>query len=218
LSKARSRALSGIGLLAAAAYLSGLAAGAPWLCLVAKPVPVACLAAWTARQRGRYPRLIALGLLVSLTGDLAIEWRFVAGLGLFLVAHLVYVAAFLEGRPALRPLRALPVLAAMALAYRAVASGLGSLRGAVMIYLIALGTMVWRAAGRVGRAGPATVREWSALLGAVAFAASDSLLALDRFRAPLAGARYAVILLYWAGQLGIALSAASDPAGRASDR
>jgi alkenylglycerophosphocholine/alkenylglycerophosphoethanolamine hydrolase len=200
-------ALSLVGLGAAAVYVLGLASGRPGLCLAAKPMPVLCLALWTLARPGRYARLLAVGLLVSMTADVAIEWSFLAGLGLFLLAHLVYVAAFLVGHPPLRPLRALPVLAALGFAYRVVAPGLGSLKGAVVAYMAAIGTMVWRAAARVGPQGPARAAAWSGLLGAVLFAASDTLIALDRFKAPIPGARYAIILLYWAGQLGIALSA-----------
>jgi uncharacterized membrane protein YhhN len=192
-------ALALVGLGSASAYLAGLAA--------AKPVPVACLALATMAASGRYARLLALGLLVSATADVAIERSFVAGLGLFLLAHLAYVAAFLEGRPPLRPLRALPVLAALGAAFSAVAPGLGPLRLPVIAYMAAIGTMVWRAAARVGRNGPARAAEWSALGGAVLFATSDTLIAIDRFRAPVPGAGIAVIVLYWAGQLGIALSA-----------
>ena len=45
------------------------------------------------------------------------------------------------------------------------------------------------------------------LVGAVLFMLSDTLLALNKFGEPIAGAGYAVILLYWFGQLGIAASA-----------
>ena len=74
----------------------------------------------------------------------------------------------------------------------------------------AIGTMVWRAAARVGQRGAPSPREWSALLGAVAFATSDALIALDRFHGPVPGAHAAIILLYWGGQLGIALSSGAD--------
>lgn len=204
------RLLALVGVTAVAAYVNGLASGRPGLCLAAKPVPVLCLALWTLARPGRYARLLALGLLVSAAADLAIEWRFLAGLGLFLVAHLVYVVAFLEGGTRLRLLRALPVLAAIGIVFRAIAPGLGPLRGPVVAYMAAIGTMVWRAAARVGQRGAPGPREWSALLGAVAFATSDALIALDRFRAPIAGARYGIILLYWGGQLGIALSSEAD--------
>jgi uncharacterized membrane protein YhhN len=196
--------LVAIGSLAASGCLVGRALELPLLAVVAKPVPVLCLALWTAPREGRYPCLVTLGLLLSMAGDVAIEWSFVVGLGLFLLAHLVYIAAFLDGRPPLLAWRALPVVAAIGLVYRVVSPGLGSLRGAVLAYMTAIGTMLWRAAARVD-AWPSPAA--SALLGAVAFAASDSLLALDRFQAPVSGARYAILVLYWLGQLGIALSA-----------
>ena len=67
--------------------------------------------------------------------------------------------------------------------------------------------MVWRAAARVGHSGAPRPGEWAGLGGAILFALSDTLIALDRFHAPLAGVRVPIILLYWAGQLGIARSA-----------
>jgi uncharacterized membrane protein YhhN len=76
--------------------------------------------------------------------------------------------------------------------------------------MAAIGAMLWRAAARVGARGASRRAEWSAIAGAILFAASDTLIALDRFRAEVPGARYAVILLYWAGQLGLALSARRD--------
>jgi alkenylglycerophosphocholine hydrolase len=188
--------------------MTGMESTALWM--VVKPLPVLALALWTATRPGRYPRLLTAGLLVSMVADVAIERSFMAGLGLFLLAHLVYVAAFLTGRPPLRPLRLVPVLAFLAAAYSAVAPGLGSLRGAVIAYMTAIGTMVWRAAARVGRNGPASAAEWSACLGAISFALSDTLLALDRFRAPIAGAHFGIMFLYWAGQLGLALSARGE--------
>ena len=63
--------------------------------------------------------------------------------------------------------------------------------------------MMWRAAARV-RAGESA--GWIALAGALVFGLSDTLLALHRFHAPIA-LPSAIILTYWAGQLGIALSA-----------
>ena len=45
------------------------------------------------------------------------------------------------------------------------------------------------------------------LAGAVAFGASDTIIAFDRFSAPIAGARWPIMTLYWLGQCGIAASA-----------
>jgi uncharacterized membrane protein YhhN len=64
--------------------------------------------------------------------------------------------------------------------------------------------MMWRAAARWGDHPGAT----AALLGAILFGLSDTLIAIDRFRAPIPGApAFAIIVLYWAGQAGIAASA-----------
>ncbi len=48
------------------------------------------------------------------------------------------------------------------------------------------------------------------LLGAVSFGASDTLIAFDRFAAPIPGVRWPIMILYWLGQSGIAASA-QDP-------
>jgi uncharacterized membrane protein YhhN len=45
------------------------------------------------------------------------------------------------------------------------------------------------------------------LAGAVAFGASDTLIAFDRFSAPIPGARWPIMVLYWLGQAGLAASA-----------
>jgi len=54
--------------------------------------------------------------------------------------------------------------------------------------------------------------------GAFSFAVSDTLLALDRFLAAIPHVRHPIMLLYWAGQLGIVLSARPGPASAAAKR
>jgi uncharacterized membrane protein YhhN len=85
--------------------------------------------------------------------------------------------------------------------------GFGDLRPAFVAYAVAIGTMLWRAAARVGHRGAPRPGEWAALGGAILFALSDSLIALHRFHAPIPAANVPIMLLYWAGQLGIAWSA-----------
>jgi uncharacterized membrane protein YhhN len=70
--------------------------------------------------------------------------------------------------------------------------------------MLAIGTMMWRAAARWGDHPAAK----AAVIGAILFGLSDTLIAVDRFRTPLPRAPFAIILLYWAGQAGIAASAA----------
>jgi uncharacterized membrane protein YhhN len=179
-----------------------------WLWVVVKPLPVLGLTLWVlGAPRRAYRNRLATGLALSLVGDVLIERSFVGGLALFLLAHVAYISAFLADEKRPRLLRALPI-AAYGLGMTAFLwPGLGEMRGPVVAYVVAICTMVWRAAARVGRSGPPRPGEWAALTGAALFALSDTLIALDRFRAPVAGARWTIILLYWAGQLGIAASA-----------
>jgi alkenylglycerophosphocholine hydrolase len=178
------------------------------LWLVAKPLPVLGMAWWVLRApRSAYRNRIAVGLLLSAVGDVAIELNFIAGLVAFLFAHVAYTAAFLSDTRRPCWARAVPVAAYAAGFTILLWPRLGALRPAFLAYALAISTMLWRAAALVGHRGAPARREWAALGGAVLFAASDSLIALDRFRAPIPAAAVAIMLLYWAGQLGIAWSA-----------
>ena len=179
-----------------------------WLWLVVKPLPVLCLAWWVlGAPKSTYRDRLAVGLVLSLAGDILIEWSFVAGLAAFLLAHIAYIAAFLADTKRPRLLRAVPIAAHGAGLTAFLWPGLGDMRPAVMAYVIAICSMVWRAAARVGQSGVARPGEWAALAGAILFALSDTLIAFDRFHTPVPHAQIPIILLYWAGQAGIAYSA-----------
>lgn len=196
-------------LLAALVYVAALGAGAARLRLIVKPVPALALAmAVLSARRDSYARAIAAGLLLSAIGDVLLEFpgRFVAGLLAFLGAHVAYTIAFLGDERRLRLGRALPFAAWLLAAGSWVWPGLGAMALPVVVYMLAIGTMMWRAAARVGGGSTARPGAWPALAGAILFGLSDTLIAIDRFRAPFPGASYAIILLYWAGQAGIAAS------------
>ena len=178
------------------------------LWLVFKPLPVLCLMLWVLRESPRaYRNRVAAGLALSLLGDVLIERSFVAGLAAFLLAHVAYVGAFLADTRRLRLLRALPIAAYGAGMTEFLWPGLAGMRLPVVAYVIAICTMLWRAAARVGHAGAARPAERMALAGAIFFALSDTFIAVDRFHAPIPAASVPIMLLYWAGQLGIAASA-----------
>jgi uncharacterized membrane protein YhhN len=206
------RALGALAVVAAIVYVVGLAAHRPELRLRAKPVPALALAALVlSGRRDGYCAALAGGLFLSALGDLLLEvpGRFVAGLATFLCAHIAYTAAFLSDERRLRAQRAIPFAIWLLAAFWWVRPGLGDMAIPVVVYMCAIGTMLWRAAARWGeRPGAA-----AAIVGAILFGLSDTLIAIDRFRAPIPGAPYAIILLYWAGQAGIAASAlpAVDP-------
>ena len=206
------RALAALAVVAAILYLWALAFDAPAVRLLSKPVPALALAALVlSGRRDAYAAALAGGLSLSALGDALLEvpGHFVAGLAAFLCAHLAYTAAFLRGERRLRLGRALPFAVWLLAAFVWIRPGLGEMTVPVVVYMLAIGTMMWRAAARWGAHGGAA----AALVGAVSFGLSDTLIAIDRFRLPLPGAPFAIILLYWAGQAGIAASARGPSAG-----
>ena len=182
------------------------------LWIVAKPLPVLALVAWVLRRPlSRYATWIAGGLLLSAVGDVLLESgesRFVLGMAAFGLAHAFYIVAFVGRASGLRLLLACPFAIWGIGLFARLLPGLGSLALPVAAYSTLLMTMAWRAAACVGARRAASRSEWAAALGAIVFALSDSLIALDRFDGPLpAAARLAIMPLYWLGQLGIAWSA-----------
>lgn len=207
-----------VGVTAALLYLGGSIDGPVRLAL--KAVPVLALAAWVSlRSRQPLGRLTAAGLVLAAVGDVLLDaGLFLPGLGAFLLAHVLYTLAFLsaESRPALA--RALPFAAWGLGTFALLRPGLGSLTLPVGAYVVVITVMMWRAAARVGspQAGRAA---WLGLAGALAFGASDTLIAVTRFLQPIEGVRLPIMLLYWLGQWGIAASALppriTDAAGAA---
>lgn len=191
--------------LAVLAYAAGLALDLPTLRLAAKPLPALALAWWTAGAPGA--ALVTTGLVFSAVGDLTLDLGtepafFLAGMAAFAVAHAAYVAAFLAHTRRPRLLALLPFLLWGVVLLRMVGAGLGPLVAPVCAYAVLLVAMMWRATAASLEAG-----RWVAAAGAVLFGLSDSLIALDRFHAPVPGARWLIMALYWTGQLGIARSA-----------
>jgi uncharacterized membrane protein YhhN len=198
-------ALAGVTL-----FLLGLHFEIKWLTLLSKPLPILCLLIWLRQApAGTYRRWIAIGLGLSLLGDMLLQWPadlFVFGLGAFLLAHLAYSVAYLSDTRRLAPMDLLlAILAAGGMFFVLASAGLGPLLLPVALYSLAIGAMLWRALARVGVV--ASTSAWLAAGGAALFVLSDSLIGINRFVAPFDGASYAIILSYWLGQLGITASA-----------
>lgn len=190
--------------LGVAAWVVGQAFGLTALRIAAKPVPLVALAVWTAPARERW---LTAGLLLSAVGDLVMELGsapafFLGGMAAFAAAHLAYVVGFTRRAREWRPAALVLFLVWGALLLPRLWPGLGGLRLPVAVYAALLLAMMWRAAA----AALATGRR-DTLLGAVLFGISDSLIALDRFDAPVPGARWLIMAAYWAGQYLIARSA-----------
>jgi uncharacterized membrane protein YhhN len=156
-----------------------------------------------------YRYAILGGLVCSLAGDIFLmlpQDRFIQGLVSFLLAHLFYIAAFmLAGGPrAANLLYAIPFLVYGAVMLRVLLPGLGKMKAPVMIYMLVIILMAWQALNRWA----ATAEQGSALAfaGAMLFVASDSLLAVNRFRKGFRGAQIYIMSTYFMAQWLIALS------------
>jgi len=155
----------------------------------------------------QYKALIVLGLVASLAGDvfLMLPDRFLPGLVSFLVAHLLYIAAFVTADYGTAPLWfIIPFVFYGALMLRILWAHLGTMRGPVIVYMAVILLMGWMAANRW-----IETDQFSALLalvGAYFFIASDSVLAIERFRGTWRTAQFWVLSTYFVAQWLIALS------------
>ncbi len=158
------------------------------------------LAAHLGAQDTAYGQLILVGLMLSWLGDLFLVGRSdrwtLTGLGSFLLAHLAYVAAFLvlgvDPVPTAAGAVVVAVTAGVALRWL-IGRGLPHrMRVPVAIYLLAIGAMVSLA---LGTGLPVLAA------GAVAFLASDFLVARQRFVDPSPANRLIGLPLYLAAQL-----------------
>jgi len=172
-----------------------------------------------------HAKATALGLCLSSLGDVLLEVEpaggepcFLGGLGAFLVAHWLYIWGLTAG-PASGSgggafgagAAAYALAAALLEVLRRSEGGLPSdLLAPVAVYAFSIATMLWCAARRFsseihGKAsGPSRAH---ALWGAASFVVSDSVLAYNKFAAPVPRAKAIVMVTYYAAQVLIALSA-----------
>jgi len=225
-----SRILSVVGLIAAAIYIVAMWVNLPLVELITKGIPLLCMIIWLFKlPRDGFANLIMAGLIVALIADLVLQWDkglFVPGLLIFLVAQIVYIVAFVSMSRRGSWVRLIPFAVWGLIAFLILNPYLGDLMLPVVVYLVAIEIMMWRAAALVGAHGRVETFELAALVGALAFGLSDTLLALNHFiwhdtltmfsiqeSAPFIGTL--VMILYWLGQLGIALAAGWEAKDRA---
>lgn len=212
------RPYTAVLLAAAVASIVGESMGLRGLVYVTKPLATLAVIALAVRAThpvsSRYRTLITAGLVASLAGDVFLMLpgdRFLAGLASFLVAHLLYIAAFASERGGMRGVAAALPVGVFALAMLAYLwPELGALRIPVAVYVTVIAVMGWQALARWGRSPGAEL----AAAGAVSFLLSDSMLAIGRFRGPFDGDRALVLGTYWLAQWLIARSVAGRPTGR----
>ena len=149
-----------------------------------------------------YKYLIIGGLCVSLLGDIFLMLpprMFLPGLVSFLVAHLFYIAAFtLTGAGVPPSVWLIPFLLYGCLMFWVLSEYLGKLKIPVAVYMLVILLMGSEALNRWLRTGQ--LGSGSAFLGALLFIASDSLLAVNRFKGKSHHAPLYVMSTYYSAQ------------------
>ena len=161
-----------------------------------------------------YTWAILLGLFFSLGGDVALMFTgskaFLAGVGCFLVAQVVYGLTFAtRGALAGSWVGTAILLLLIGVAFVAyLYPHLGKMRIPVAVYAAAISFMVLAALGARQSPRFGAMQAWLVAVGAVLFYVSDIILAVNKFAHPIKRYRLFNLSAYYAGQLLIALSAA----------
>ena len=211
----RTKAILAVGLATGILFL---VSDNSWVETVTKPIPVLCMALWLWLQPGkeRIQWAVIAGLLLSATADVVISLHFVAGVAVFLLAHIAYIIAFLQDSR--KPFLWRAVLAfgygLLVYVYLMTAGDLGALAIPVLLYAMVITVMLWRASARVGVPEISERSGWSGFLGAAFFVLSDTLLIIKMVVGPIPFEDFIIMLTYWLGQLGITLSAAWQKTGQ----
>lgn len=186
-----------------------------------KPAVMILILAWLAAIGGFSGTMLwfSLGILFSLGGDVFLmlpREQFIPGLIAFLLAHIAYIIGFSPQLSEIN-LSSLAVGIVVAISsiviYRRIATGLRahanrSLIIPVSIYVIVISLMGFSALLTL------TNEDWEALpallvsAGAILFMLSDTILAMNKFVAPVKYGQLVVIIAYHLGQIGIVLGAA----------
>lgn len=125
------------------------------------------------------------GLVFSWAGDIALDFAFIPGLACFLMAHLMYISAFLlipgKNTVFLEKLYLLIPVAAFGVALIFLLYGsLGVMKLPVIVYAIVILIMVVAAMNRLGKVTSQSYR--IVLAGAILFVISDSAIAINKFK------------------------------------
>lgn len=169
---------------------------------------IIALAATALPQAGTFGYLVLAGLLCSVGGDIFLvlpRSLFLAGLACFLLAHLLYIAAFALSAAAFGLPDLLLTAALMAvglLFFGRLRRGVIRQGGRAMLWPVGLYT----AAISVMVLAAASTRQPGLVVGSLLFYLSDATLAWNRFVRPLPLADLGVMSTYFSAQYLIAIS------------
>ena len=170
-----------------------------------KATPIALLVILTAiSSRRTIVVSFTIGFIFSAAGDIALELDraryFIHGMAFFACAHIAYLSGFIRMSKLDLPGIVLTITAGgyVACIANLIFANLGRLTIPVSVYMVVIFAMV-ASASFSGSLRPL------ALIGALLFMLSDSLIAYDKFVHHFASARIAIMATYYLGQLFIAL-------------
>ena len=164
-------------------------------------------------EHARLKKFVAAGLLFSMLGDVCLVWRitlFIPGLLFFAIAHGIYVCGY-KMEP-FGPMPAFVLCAVLGIAtcwYLQEGIRDPVMKQLVFTYASLIFLMGWRIMVRLlDNYNPGNL---CGFVGAVLFICSDFMIGVDKFRYPVKDASLRIMLTYYLGQLGIALSACYNP-------
>lgn len=181
--------------------------------LICKPLILLSLIGYYMAAVETRSTIFIRALFFSWVGDVLLlfssraEIFFITGLIAFLISHILFIQAYRQHRNSnvdkellgTQKVRyALPIVLASTGLIVILFNSLGPLQIPVMAYALVLCVMVLTALFRYGRTNSQSF--WMAFTGAGLFMISDSLLAINKFLSPIAGAGFMIMLTYIAAQ------------------
>lgn len=154
------------------------------------------------RVKSPYYWLISIGLIFCAVGDYTLQW-FIIGLSFFLIGHIFYIFAFRSTDSKNTPLYVKILLALYGtfmmvwIAGSLLQKGDTVLAVAVTAYILVILTMGWTSF-RTGSK--------FAVIGALLFIMSDSVLAINRFMFEVAYSHILIMFTYYGAQFSLMLS------------
>lgn len=154
-----------------------------------------------------YDRYILVGLVFSLIGDIMLldNSRFLFGLVSFLIAHIIFIFAFLQIGGFKKNISVLiGLLAYGGVFYGYLFSGLGGMAIPVLGYVAVILLMAWQGISLYLKYE--TRHALYVMIGVILFMISDSILAINKFKEPIPLSSLWILTTYWGAILLLANS------------
>ncbi|MBN1697647.1 MAG: lysoplasmalogenase [Spirochaetales bacterium] len=167
---------------------------------------------YAARPVSSYTIFIVSALVLSLGGDIALLFKdnraFITGLVFFLAAHVVYTIAFIisSGFAVMDALPAGMIILLLIILFRSFSEHLGKMLIPVIIYMVIISAMVWRAFSTLFNNSIPVNHSLLIAIGACFFYISDILLGVDKFIFPVDHITFRNLSTYYIAQTMLALS------------